>query len=220
MAEPREVLPTAADLSVELLALGVDEEIIATATLRATQARQETEKSNRWNNDVTTLMASYRRISSEDSNDNNIEGWYEQLDDYSFIVLKRAAELPEKTDLQQQTIQTAAVLHFYLTAEKRGKIKTEVLDASGVDGDWLYEYIKNGFIGVYNPQSSAEVQARIDADSPDLAVLAKYWRYDPRLWLAIVTPIAEKLYNDLKESGLELPELGADGLYDEEREED
>lgn len=224
MDSRKEVQPTAEELSDQLLALGVSEETIAAATQRAVTAHAEAKERETWDTSVREFAAAYKRVDSDEPNDSGIEGWFEALTYGAHDVLEQAAERSDLSELDQEIIKAAAVTYIYEQCEM-GWIEDygdsvdldELLTRGGVDPVALREEFRAAFSAIANPSSDPARQARIDQDFTRFVDMSGLWGGSTKMWNAMMRPVVGKMYDDLTASGFELPVLGEDGLYDDER---
>src|SRR6185369_7528572 len=119
------------------------------------------------------------------------------------------------TPLQQRVAHAAAVTHKLRIIED-GSIQNEedeaelyeLLAATEIDA----EDLRSRFEVAYRFGGYAEDQERPAEDFSTFGDMAEFWdagRGD--LWDALVVPVVDPVYEELKAAGLHLPELGPDG---------
>lgn len=219
---------TAQELSEQLRELGVGEDTIAQATVRAVTIRREQQEGARWDRAVTDFASAYKRVSAENASDSNIEGWIGQLTDSAWELLASGSEKPELTEGERQVAHAAAVWYVYDQAQSFGfedpypplRELNAKLKGCNIDPAGLRTEFNQAYSGIYNPQGLPEIQAKIDRQFTGFKKMNGLWNGTTPMWRTIITPTLDAAYGAVQAQGFELPVLGEDGLYDEEREDE
>ena len=214
----REELPTVEDVSTALQELGVDEVIIAEAVQKATERRREERIRAKWEQATYGLASAYKRT-LPGANDTNIEGWFERMDYNARTILEQAPSLSEKTPLQQLAVEAAARIYLYDIVETSEIYNydedqlTGLFERSGVNPDALRREFLDKFIHHYTGNDPEEAVANFAT----FMGMTDQLGGDPEFRIQIVGETDEAFCSALQSSGVELPIIGADGLYEEER---
>lgn len=181
--------------------------------------------------DIVDMSAAHRRILGPEGgevNHSNIEGWFSGLADAAYGTLqnlhKDVQAGRELSEFEQLARDTAVMVYFRHEQVHNTRLEMEdwqLFADLGVTESWLVEQYKAGLRRMYvaddNPKRD-ENEHLIGAVTT-MADVERFVGVDGTFDEVIVWPWLDKLTATLKEQGVELPVLGDDGLYDEERNE-
>jgi hypothetical protein len=164
---------------------------------------------------IAGMAIAYKRTKAD--NGKNIVGWSNALDENALHTLESTKIMIERgeqlSEIDIYARDTAAIIDIIHESERGGEIDSRLLEATGVNMEWLLDYLKTGLRAVYqkddymleriNSLTSITDMEEVCQSGAEREILA-----NPRL---------EELTQMLESSGIELPQLGEDGLYDNER---
>jgi len=166
-------------------------------------------------------VAFARTEAVEESNDSNIEGWYEQLEYSSLDLLTELADKPQGlflSEVEEAARDTAALYSLMLGTQARHKLESELYRRAGVE-ELLLQTVKQA---VADPATRATQQSIASINAYTTADDLKHLNPNRIGVLLAKASVAagNRLVTALQQAGTALPVLGADGLYDEEREDE
>ena len=196
--------------------LGPDEQALVINGLKAQIEQHKAEQRvENWQQTIVDLSIAYARMHTPESNDHNIEGWFERLDEDAQTVLSTPP--PDGNvyrELHDTAVKLAAVTYINGKIESgfQDEIDYDFLRDSQVDADWLFDFFRQYNKRFVNDDpSTARALTSLEDLNGTLIRHGETW--DNACQLLMIELSAE-----LAKQGYQLPVLGEDGLYDEERE--
>lgn len=188
--------------------------------------QQEREK-REWQETVFEMMTNAERHKGDVGRKQTT---MEEMELQARNLLGLAATYNLETELDREACDAAAIIYvsFIDGPSPDEEIDEELLASAGVDTEWLVTYFKAAYERAYNPHGDPEVSRQINEQIQTVAhlnplgfeiALDEDIEY-PNDWQVIVQPFVDGLRAKLLAAGMDLPELGPDGMYAEEREED
>ena len=212
---------TGDELSAQLLADGLlSEEQLAGAMHRALAKREEHEAGAAWQYQTQSFLKAYKRVGGDEPNPHAIEGWHEDFLEAAEKIVIMGAERPVQDELRQRLLQAAGIAYVYKMIDSyliEGLGEEETVTARLRDIGIDPEALRTRFADVYREHGPAKDRQRPDEDFATFAEMADFWDGFGPVWDELVGTAVGPLYDEYKAAGFDLPVLGDDGLYDEER---
>lgn len=166
---------------------------------------------------IQDMAKAYRRSSGSDS---NIEGWTEDLYEAALehLYILKDIEADRQTEIDVAARNAAATMVFIMDSQRGEELKQDLFSSAGVDMGWFTGHLRDGFIAGLKIQEE-DILSKWLPELDTLEDMARFGNYWGRAWEETVEPLADSLIQQIEASGVELPVLGDDGLYNEEREE-
>lgn len=205
---------------------GLDEAAQQTVlgALRQLVAQRELNRvEDEYTRSIFDFAITYHRAMGEGHSDSNIEGWYEGVREEAEDVLEQFAirEGP-LSETEALVRNTAAVAYTFQLLEQADEDEEDVLDLgllrnAGVDEDWLLQVFRDGMVQYKIAKEDADPDAARASVDHEYRVWSDFhYKLEPEHNDYILEPLALAMRARLQEEGFNLPELTAEGKYDED----
>jgi hypothetical protein len=166
--------------------------------------------------DIVHLAVIYERVEGEGASDSNIEGWYEQLESQTEVILRNSANRKEVGRSEEIARKLAALLYVCLARQSNHEIDLNLLQRAGFSEEEVLGTFREALLRAAEAQGSEVngLQAKINAKYPALTSIAG--GVIRLIWPGLISPLAVELRASLIADGHQLPVLNEDGLYAEE----
>ena len=207
---------TREDVEQAIGALDADSQALVLGALDSmVVSRQEARMSERLRMTTVDFLKVYRRCNDKNASDSNLEGWHEDMFEFSMVYLGVTTDMQMQDDPDVVPLRNlAAVVHGVMGLQLHRDLP-DVLELFGVSDDEFVGLVKPNLSAIYSQRGREPLEGLLEMNTEEFIAKHRYWMHE---WAPIVDPYAEAAFATADRLGIEIPELNEEGLLPEEAE--